>query len=55
VLRCQRTGGVFSVTLSVTAPLQTRRPRLLRSMLPYGVRTFLSRFLWSDHLPSSAI
>jgi hypothetical protein len=42
-LRCQRTGGVFSVTLSVTAILQLRRPRVLRGMLPYGVRTFLSR------------
>jgi hypothetical protein len=51
-LRCQRTGGVFSVTLSVTAILQLRRPRVLRGMLPYGVRTFLSEFLRSDHLPS---
>ena len=42
-LRCQRTGGIFSVTLSVTAILQLRRPRVLRGMLPYGVRTFLSR------------
>src|SRR6476646_9894135 len=51
----QRTGGVFSVTLSVTAIFQPRRPRLLRGMLPYGVRTFLqqtSRFT-SDHLPSA--
>jgi|SRR6266576_5282273 len=31
----------FSVTLSVTAVLQPRRPRILRGMLPYGVRTFL--------------
>ena len=53
-LRCQRTGGVFSVTLSVTASLRTRRPRVFRGMLPYGVRTFLSRTLLpaSDHLPS---
>src|SRR6202163_502208 len=51
-LCCQRTGGVFSVTLSVTALLQTRRPRVLRGMLPYGVRTFLWEFLRSDHLPS---
>ena len=53
-LRCQRTGGVFSVTLSVTALLQTQCPRLLRGMLPYGVRTFLWRtlLLSSDHLPS---
>src|SRR5438128_2422970 len=51
----QRTGGVFSVTLSVTAILQVRRPRLLRGMLPYGVRTFLQRTLrfTSDHLPSA--
>src|SRR4029077_348851 len=39
----QRTGGVFSVTLSVTAIFQSRRPRILRGMLPYGVRTFLQR------------
>jgi len=39
----QRTGGVFSVTLSVTAIFQPRRPRILRGMLPYGVRTFLQR------------
>src|SRR5437868_9729634 len=51
-LRCQRTGGVFSVTLSVTAILQLRRPRVFRGMLPYGVRTFLSELLRSDHLPS---
>src|SRR5437773_8615103 len=42
-LRCQRTGGLFSVTLSVTAIFQLRRPRVLRGMLPYGVRTFLQR------------
>jgi hypothetical protein len=40
---CQRTGGVFSVTLSVTAILQLRRPRVLRGMSPYGVRTFLQQ------------
>ena len=51
-LCCQRTGGVFSGTLSVTAILQLRRPRVFRGMLPYGVRTFLSEFLRSDHLPS---
>ena len=39
----QRTGGVFSVTLSVSAVFQLRRPRILRGMLPYGVRTFLRR------------
>jgi len=42
-LCCQRTGGVFSVTLSVTAVLQLWHPRVLRGMLPYGVRTFLQR------------
>src|SRR5436189_5396218 len=42
-LCCQRTGGVFSVTLSVTAILQLQRPRILRGMLPYGVRTFLQQ------------
>src|SRR5437660_9450798 len=56
-LRCQRTGGVFSVTLSVSARLGERRPRVLRGMLPYGVRTFLWRILrfTSDHLPSRTI
>src|SRR5438046_7915925 len=54
---CQRTGGVFSVTLSVTAILQLRRPRVLRGMSPYGVRTFLQQAsrLTSDHLPSHLI
>src|SRR5947207_13136514 len=54
-LCCQRTGGVFSVTLSVTEVFQPRRPRILRGMLPYGVRTFLQRILrfTSDHLPSA--
>ncbi len=55
----QRTGGVFSVTLSVTAIFQPRRPRLLCGMLPYGVRTFLQRSglrrITSDHLPSADI
>src|SRR5882724_12557093 len=36
VLCCQRTGGVFSVTLSVTAILQLRCPRVLRGMPPYS-------------------
>jgi len=56
-LCCQRTGGVFSVTLSVTAILQLRRPRVLRGMSPYGVRTFLQQAsrLTSDHLPSMII
>ncbi len=55
-LRCQRTGGVFSVTLSVNSDLRPGRPRVLRGMLPYGVRTFLSRASprVSDHLPSIA-
>ena len=38
---CQRTGGVFSATLSVSPILRSNRPRILRGMLPYGVRTFL--------------
>jgi len=56
-LCCQRTGGVFSVTLSVTAILQLRRPRVLRGMSPYGVRTFLQQAsrLTGDHLPSMII
>jgi len=45
------------VTLSVTAILQLRRPRVLRGMSPYGVRTFLQQAsrLTSDHLPSGLI
>jgi hypothetical protein len=39
----QRTGGVFSVTLSVNARFGERCPRILRGMLPYGVRTFLQQ------------
>src|SRR5437660_11843635 len=56
LLCCQRTGGVFSVTLSVAAIFQLRRPRVLRGMLPYGVRTFLQPAfrLTSDHLPSAS-
>src|SRR3954470_11028663 len=50
----QRTGGVFSVTLSVVAIFQLRRPRILRGMLPYGVRTFLQRAARA-HQRSSAI
>src|SRR5439155_25321150 len=51
----QRTGGVFSVTLSVNVRLRERCPRFLRGMLPFGVRTFLQRILrfTSDHLPSA--
>src|SRR5919198_1730837 len=41
VVCCQRTGGIFSVTLSVTAVFQLRCPRVLRGVPPYGVRTFL--------------
>ncbi len=43
VICCQRTGGIFSVTLSVTAIFQLRCPRVLRGMPPYGVRTFLQQ------------
>src|SRR5258708_34892594 len=43
VLRCQRTGGVFSVTLSVVVVLQRQRPRILRGMLPNGVRPVRSQ------------
>src|SRR5205085_11298089 len=34
-------GGLFSVTLSVAATSRSQRPRILRGMPPYGVRTFL--------------
>jgi hypothetical protein len=46
---------VFSVTLSVNARLRECCPRILRGMLPYGVRTFLQQALrlTSDHLPST--
>src|SRR5437868_13698487 len=54
-LRCQRAGGVFSVTLSVSARLGERRPRVLRGMPPYGVRTFLSESFLSDHMLSPRI
>src|ERR1051326_329842 len=53
--RSQRTGGVFSVTLSVSPDLGRGRPRVLRGMPPYGVRTFLSDSLRSDHLPSRRV
>jgi hypothetical protein len=36
--------GLFSVTLSVAQGLGPKRPRFIRGMLPFGVRTFL----WSD-------
>src|SRR5213082_3656926 len=56
-LCCQRTGAVFSVTLSIAAVFQLQLPRILRGMQPYGVRTFLQQNpanagLTSDHLPS---
>jgi hypothetical protein len=46
---------VFSVTLSVSVRFRERCPRVLRGMLPYGVRTFLQQALrlTSDHLPSA--
>jgi hypothetical protein len=53
-LCCQRTGGIFSVTLSVNAVFQLRRPRVLRGMPPYGVRTFLQQAK-KAHQRSSAI
>jgi hypothetical protein len=53
-LCCQRTGGVFSVTLSVTAVFQLWCPRVLRGMPPYGVRTFLQQAK-KAHQRSSAI
>jgi hypothetical protein len=34
---------VFSVTLSVNARFRECCPRILRGMLPYGVRTFLQQ------------
>jgi hypothetical protein len=45
---------MFSVTLSVNARFRECCPRILRGMLPYGVRTFLQQTLrlTSDHLPS---
>ena len=36
-------GGLFSVTLSVAPGFRPSRPRILRGLLPGGVRTFLSR------------
>src|SRR4051812_34720433 len=38
---CAARGGLFSVTLSVAASLGPRLPRILRGMVPEGVRTFL--------------
>ena len=51
---CQRTGGVFSVTLSVGARFREGRLGVLPSMLPCGVRTFLWR-TETAHQRSSAI
>jgi len=39
--KTQPPGGLFSVTLSVTAGFHRRFPRVLHGMLPCGVRTFL--------------
>ena len=36
-------GGLFSVTLSVTAGFRPRPPHVVCGMLPWGVRTFLQR------------
>ena len=46
-------GGLFSVTLSVAPDFRPKLPRILRGMLPGGVRTFLSagRSPRSDRLP----
>ena len=46
-------GGLFSVTLSVAPDFRPALPRILRGMLPGGVRTFLSagRSPRSDRLP----
>src|SRR5215831_18860709 len=46
---------MFSVTLSVNVRFRECCPRILRGMLPYGVRTFLQQALrlTSDHLPST--
>lgn len=50
-------GGLFSVTLSVDRGFRNGLPRILRGMLPCGVRTFLSpralRPRESDRPPSS--
>src|SRR6266404_5380468 len=53
----QRTGGLFSVTLSVNPDLGRGRPRIVRGMLPYGVRTFLQQTpkSFGAHQRSSAI
>src|SRR3989440_11699690 len=48
----QRTGGLFSVTLSVNTRFRECCPRILRGMLPYGVRTFLQRVSPTRHSPA---
>jgi hypothetical protein len=54
-LTCSKNRRLFSVTLSVTPTSRSKRPRVLRGMPPYGVRTFLQRIsrFTSDHLPSN--
>ncbi len=47
-------GGLFSVTLSVTSSFRLRPPRVLRGMLPCGVRTFLQRAGVSPDAPAIA-
>lgn len=53
---CAGVGGMFSVTLSVNRDFGPGSPRVLRGMLPCGVRTFLSRLALrpaeSDRPPS---
>ena|SRR6266478_4941923 len=47
---------MFSVTLSVNARFREYCPRILRGMLPYGVRTFLQQIpSTGTHRRSSAI
>ena len=48
---CAGVGGMFSVTLSVGRGFRAGLPRVLRGMLPCGVRTFLSACA-SQHKPS---
>jgi hypothetical protein len=43
---------VFSVTLSVNARFREYCPRILRGMLPYGVRTFLQQILPTRDSPA---
>jgi hypothetical protein len=49
-------GGLFSVTLSIAPDFGPAPPRVLRGMLPVGVRTFLCRSETnSDRLPTAVI